>query len=259
MNEVLGPAVHEARNAWPVGRPWLAWLAATGALCLLLVLLGAVDSYGLPLVVRLAFWGGLFAVALLLAIGIEAALLRAGVSPLPLWRWISLFALILASAMAPVAYVANSLSGWAPLSMMAVHFANSLVISAAFVSLRIGIVRVLSDSGSTQPTPPAPIALMARLSPGLREAQLYALEAEGHYVRVHTNLGSEMVLMRLKDAISEAANTEGFQVHRSWWVARAAVKGSNARTGSLELLLRGETRVPVSRNRVKALRETGWI
>ena len=54
-----------------------------------------------------------------------------------------------------------------------------------------------------------------------------ALQGEDHYVRIHTALGSELVLMRLGDAIQELDGLEGERVHRSWWVARRAVDQAN--------------------------------
>lgn len=256
MNDPEANAVRDARNAWVSARPALAWSLATAGLCVLLALLGAVNSYGVPLLWRFAFWGGLFAVALLFALGIEAALLRAGLKRAPLWRWWAIFSLVLALAMTPVAYVANSLGGWAPLSMMVQHFSNSLIISAAFVGVRIGLGRALWTAPEASPDKRA--LLLDRLPPGLRGGRLEAIEAEGHYVRVHTDLGSELVLMRLKDAIAETGDIEGRQVHRGWWVARHAVTGHERGEGRLELLI-GETRVPVSRSYRAELRDARWL
>ena len=53
-------------------------------------------------------------------------------------------------------------------------------------------------------------------------AELYAIESEDHYLRVHTSAGQELILMRLADAVRELAGVEGLQTHRSWWVARCS-------------------------------------
>lgn len=66
-------------------------------------------------------------------------------------------------------------------------------------------------------------ALVRRLPPHLR-GRVIALEMEDHYVRVHTDQGSTLVLMRLSDAIAETAPGCGRQVHRSWWVADEAMR-----------------------------------
>ncbi|XUU59735.1 LytTR family DNA-binding domain-containing protein [Erythrobacter sp. HA6-11] len=259
MHEMRGSTVHEARNAWVVARPWLAWPIATALLCLLLSLLGAVNSYQLDLTTRLIFWGSLFAVAVLLAIGIEAVLLRARLSLTPVWRWLAIFSVSLAAAMTPVAYIANSLGGWAPLSMIPIHFANSLIISLAFVGLRIGLGRMLADASAARSATSETNSLMERLPPALQSAKLHAIEADGHYIRVHTDLGSEMVLMRLGDAIAETGGVQGAQVHRSWWVARDAVARDTRKDGKVVLELAGGQEVPVSRTRAKELREADWF
>jgi hypothetical protein len=78
--------------------------------------------------------------------------------------------------------------------------------------------------------------LNTRLPPRIR-GRIICLEMQDHYVRVHTDLGSALVLMRLGDAISEVDAGSGRQVHRSWWVLDEAVEGFErvGRTGVLSL------------------------
>ena len=108
-------------------------------------------------------------------------------------------------------------------------------------------------------TAPVPPALPNRLSPKLRSEQVLALEAEDHYVRVHTPAGSELVLLRLADAAREMGNTPGARTHRSWWVARSAVKNINRTSGKTTLLLLNDIEVPVSRGYLAELKEAGWL
>ena len=70
----------------------------------------------------------------------------------------------------------------------------------------------------------APPRFLERLPLGLRDAELWAVEAEDHYLRVHTARRQELILMRLSDAVNELQGIEGAQTHRSWWVARGAVR-----------------------------------
>lgn len=78
--------------------------------------------------------------------------------------------------------------------------------------------------------------LVERLPPNLR-GPLVCLRMEDHYVRVHTTRGSALILMRLSDAMAEAAPTPGAQSHRSWWVAADAIEGFErvGRVGQLRL------------------------
>ena len=85
-----------------------------------------------------------------------------------------------------------------------------------------------------------------------------SVEAEDHYLRVHTDRGSDLILMRLSDALAELEGLEGAQTHRSWWVARDAVRGVTRGDGRATLTLEGGLSAPVSRRYARALREAGW-
>jgi hypothetical protein len=112
-----------------------------------------------------------------------------------------------------------------------------------------------------EPAPaPAPAAspLFDTLPPELG-TQIIALEMEDHYVRVHTMLGSALVLMRLRDAMALVGDVEGMQVHRSWWVARGAVEDVLREGRNVRLKLARGIEAPVARANVGALRDARWI
>ena len=97
-----------------------------------------------------------------------------------------------------------------------------------------------------------------RLPPRLRGATLHAVQAEDHYLRLHTDRGSDLILMRLSDAVAELEGLEGARTHRSWWVARDAVRDASRGDGRAALTLEGGLVAPVSRRYARALREAGW-
>jgi hypothetical protein len=88
---------------------------------------------------------------------------------------------------------------------------------------------------------------------------LLCLQMEDHYVRAHTQKGSDLILISLKDAIAELGDTPGMQVHRSWWVAKDAVSGPVANGRNLSLRLVNGVLVPVSRASVAKLKAAKWI
>ncbi|MEO0423515.1 MAG: LytTR family DNA-binding domain-containing protein [Pseudomonadota bacterium] len=102
-------------------------------------------------------------------------------------------------------------------------------------------------------------AFRARLPLEHREAELYAVSAEDHYVRVHTAVGTTMILQRLSDAEQLLATLDGVRVHRSWWVARAGVASVTRASGKLDLRLKSGASVPVSRAGAARVREHGWL
>ena len=108
------------------------------------------------------------------------------------------------------------------------------------------------------PLPEAEATFRRRLSAKRRHASLVAIEANDHYLRVHTDDGAELVPMRLSDAIKELEKVEGFRVHRSWWVAGGAIRLVKWRRGGGEAHLSNDLIVPVSRSAAPRLREAGW-
>ncbi len=109
------------------------------------------------------------------------------------------------------------------------------------------------------PAGSAPVRFLERLPPRLRGATLRAVQAEDHYLRLHTDRGSDLILMRLSDAVAELAGMEGAQTHRSWWVAREAVRDVRRGDGRATLILDGGLEAAVSRRYARALRDAGWF
>lgn len=107
--------------------------------------------------------------------------------------------------------------------------------------------------------PPPPPKFLERLPLKLRGADVWAVEAEDHYLRLHTSKGQDLILMRLADAVDELAGIEGAQVHRSWWVAREAIADARRGDGRAVLTLKDGSEVPVSRTYAKVIRDAGWI
>ncbi|MEM6584979.1 MAG: LytTR family transcriptional regulator DNA-binding domain-containing protein, partial [Pseudomonadota bacterium] len=105
---------------------------------------------------------------------------------------------------------------------------------------------------------PSPNPLLDAL-PAELGSEIIAREMEDHSVRVHTSLGSELVLMRLRDAMVHVADIEGRQTHRSWWVARGAVEDVRREGRNVRLVLARGIEAPVSRAQVSELKEAGWI
>lgn len=85
--------------------------------------------------------------------------------------------------------------------------------------------------------------------------QLYLLEAEEHYVAVVLRDGTRTLLRgRIADAVAVLHPDLGRRVHRSYWVAAAAVVGFRPdRSGAHLILTHGDT-VPVARPRMPEVR-----
>lgn len=89
--------------------------------------------------------------------------------------------------------------------------------------------------------------------------EIYALQAEEHYVRIYAATGTELVHFRFGDAVSQMPSELGLQVHRSWWVAESAILSASRGDRRWQLKLADDLAVPVSDSYVKAVRERGWL
>jgi hypothetical protein len=108
-----------------------------------------------------------------------------------------------------------------------------------------------------QPTaaPVYPPEFVAKLPAAMRR-DIIALEAEDHYVRVHTLHGSALILMRLTDAAALIDPRLGLRVHRSWWVAKDGVLALETTAGRAIARLVDDKAVPISRAYLPAARRT---
>jgi hypothetical protein len=146
----------------------------------------------------------------------------------------------------------------APTRLLPLYF-NVFLLGLLIIGLFLLIERTTGAAVGAERGPVARPALLDRLSPGFA-APVRALEMEDHYVRAHGADGrSELVLMRMRDAVAELGDAEGERVHRSWWVARTAVVGKRREGRDLVLLLDDGRAVPVARDRTPALRAKGWL
>ena len=91
-----------------------------------------------------------------------------------------------------------------------------------------------------------------RLSPEVGRDIVY-LKVSGHYVEVTASGGSDMILMRLADAV-DALGGLGMQVHRSYWASFNHMRRLVRREGRMLLRLTDGREVPVSRPYLKAVR-----
>ena len=148
-------------------------------------------------------------------------------------------------------------------------YLNVLVIGASIMVIFYLIERNRAATVPPSEPDPEPVAsqpvereeqprFLERLPPELG-TELIALEMEDHYVRAHTMLGSDLVLMRLGDAMAELEALEGMQVHRSWWVARGAVEDVVRDGRNIRLVLPRGLQAPVSRANVQKLKDEGWL
>ena len=151
-----------------------------------------------------------------------------------------------------------SIDPWSP-SKYVMQYAYVLVISL-IVTTGAYVWDVLKAQNAPIENTSDPVAsFLERLPVKFRTADLHAISSEDHYLRVHTSLGEELILMRLADAVRELTGADGLQVHRSWWVAKAGVTDEKRVDGRSLLVLPSGTEVPVSRSYRGKAKDAGLI
>jgi hypothetical protein len=183
------------------------------------------------------------------------------VARLGLWRgfWLSGLAtgLVMMPAMSAVVWIGDNLVNGHPTPLSALP---EILWDTTLICIGMSYLAVLlSRRNRAAPGPAEPPKFLERLPLKLRGAEVWAVEAEDHYLRLHTSKGQDLILMRLSDAVAELEGIEGAQVHRSWWIARDAITGAERGDGRATLTLKDGSEVPVSRTYARTLRERGWI
>lgn len=145
-------------------------------------------------------------------------------------------------------------------------YLSVLFLSVLITLAMVVLVRYRQRTDQPQPGPLDREAQMAGAGsflgtqlPRLAHARLVAIEAEDHYLRVHTDAGSDLVLMRLRDAVAQLGDIRGLQVHRSYWVAEDGIASIGRENGRLTIILQNGVKVPVSRGYAPQVGAAGWL
>jgi hypothetical protein len=246
----------EPRERWPRLAFDLLLLAGLG---LLMAAIGPYRTLDVPDLLRTAYWLVAVIGAGLVGIAVDIIL---GPRIRGFWTRIAVVSLVMTP---PVTLYVYALNAWMldlprrPWLLPQLAW-QVLVVALLIMGLRALMWRRVVETRTivAPPLPEAERDFRLRLSAKRRTARLIALEAEDHYVRVHTDAGSELVSMRFSEAVEELAAAYGYRLHRSWWVSAEAIEDVRWKRGGGEARLAGGLVAPVSRSCAAALKEAGW-
>jgi LytTr DNA-binding domain len=277
LREMTRNAVHEAPMAGNVSpkeagfgtRHKRSYILAIG-IGLVMAIIAPLQTDQIALLPRLAYWQILMLSGATIGLGVTELIERWG--RLNRWPWLEvpLIGTLIALPLTLIVMGAGAMFFGTEASgvfRFGFNFGVTAVISIAITALGHAI------HTSNQPNPvanqpsvlaePAPKPInrfAARLPLPLQPLPVIALQAEDHYLRVHLAGGqSTLILLRLSDAIAELPTEAGEQTHRSWWVAKDAVRGVTKADGRAMLTLDNSIEVPVSRSYYRALGQAGWF
>jgi hypothetical protein len=235
---------------------WVRGLAISLAAAVFMSVVGAFSSWKAPYPARLGYWLFLILTGWLWGAFVSRFIFRKWPVSLGIWQRVAVASLALSIPFTAVVALATTL-------VLGAHFEladiPTLIGSVTTVSVVMVAINVLVDRQMDTAASATPAKFLERLPLKLRGAEVWAVEAEDHYLRLHTSKGQDLILMRLADAVSELQGIEGAQVHRSWWVARDAIADAKRGDGRATLTLKDGAEAPVSRTYARLLRERGWI
>ena len=196
------------------------WMINLGVIivCFLSGPFGTLEA--LPNGFRLIYWGSIVVTANLLAVWMNA-LIRAR-------HWIELSKISAASIVFGLLVaglvILISLSLLQPIQKYPGHIdLLSYSFPSAAVIFFLSALARRSKSMPSKEISQKRSPLLNRLGKYPNAEKILSLSAQDHYVEITTELGAELCLLRLGDAIAETAPEEGFQIHRSHWVAKSAI------------------------------------
>ena len=143
---------------------------------------------------------------------------------------------------------------WFKVTIMAILIAG--LEHLIWTRFRLPLSSDVQDESSEQErlAPFSAPRLLSRLPDRLRMAQIISMSMQDHYVEINTTLGSEMLLMRLSDAIDLLDGMSGAQTHRSHWVARDHAQHLTKVARRHELTLSDGRKLPVSNRYLDAVK-----
>lgn len=256
LRESSRPAVHASRPNPVTLQTVLRVLGVASAVALLISLFGPFHSLHAVLV-RAAQVFGYAWIGSMIGLFIARLSIRFGWSRWGPWVLGLLTGLLMVVPMTAMVWVGSTIvdGRQPPPSAFLTILWDVLLVCVGSSILGVLVNRRVQVTEAS-PTPPK---FLERLPLKLRGAEVWAVEAEDHYLRLHTSKGQDLILMRLSDAVAELEGIEGAQVHRSWWVARDAIADARRGDGRATLTLKDGSRVPVSRTYAAMLRDRNWI
>lgn len=203
---------------------------------------GSYESMDFP--TRFVYWSALMVgVGFFMHISMTTALTTPYLGKLPQFIRIGIGSIIAGLPGAAVVIFVNEVF-W-PVTITLTRI-GTIWMQVALVGYVIGVVEYM-QWGPAKDTEDKPerTEFHNRLSAS-EKAEIISLSMQDHYVDVTTSEGSELVLIRMSDAIGEVSGIAGARIHRSHWIAKSHLQNiEKDKARHLAVLSDGRT-LPIS-------------
>ncbi|MGB1361380.1 MAG: LytTR family DNA-binding domain-containing protein [Alphaproteobacteria bacterium] len=92
-----------------------------------------------------------------------------------------------------------------------------------------------------------------------KRGQLWALQAQDHYVNIITSKGSHLIYIKFNEALKQTGNIDGIQISRSYWVAKNGLQDIIKQSGKNICILKDGTKIPIAKNHLDNIKNKKWI
>ncbi len=240
MNNTLRASLHRVLNFWH----WREQMIAMGLTIVIFTIMGPFSTFDMPFGIRLMYWALEIGIGWILVLICLTLFVRNPITDE--WPVFARVGAAILAASLPIGLVVIQVE-WiirgntlGPGIFIKVFFICALIggVISLRIQSRLGITESISEN--------SPPDFFKRL-PYDVGTDLISLSMQDHYIEVTTAKGTELILMRLSDAIAELEGVAGVQIHRSHWVVKAAMRRTKREGGRLFLELIDGHQLPVSR------------
>lgn len=240
-----------------MGRRQVFWIAGWAIAAIAAALSGPFGTYeSMSLGGRLSYWSGMIALSFAMAAAIVRIVGRVLAGHGFAAQALAASGLMAASYATAIelVYLAIGQRLTSFLEAMALTFLISIGIALLIQQVMRESIQAVAGAGGSE----APGTRLLRRLPGELGGELLHVRARDHRLEVTTSEGTAEIPHRFADALVELEGFPGLQVHRSHWVALAAIAQAERR-GELHVLrLHGGGEVPVSQPYREAVAAAGF-
>jgi len=203
------------------------------------------------------FWAALIAIAILIGVTFRT-IWRAVLTKYPSWVEDVAVALSITVVFAPIVVTLNRYIG-GDAARDAMSLGVAMLCTLAVATSIIAVRHAIQSDGRSDAVRKQPDRLLSRIS-GTERSRLARISSDNHHVRVVLQDGAEhRLLLRLRDAVLEVDQEPGMCVHRSHWVATAAIASVDQEGAREVVRLHCGEHVPVGPKYRANLVQAGFI